>query len=125
METPAVEKKVEEPTPTLAQPQQQEPVIPETVVSESADEAETSPTVDAPKLDAIGERQDEDEAQAEPDKEEGDAPLEPEGRNEEAAEESPDNKMDAPDTREGSEHPIEMTMEDPPTETPGLLCGCI
>jgi len=117
--TPVMEQAKEETPTNTPQPEQQETVVPETVVStdESTGPAEEPTPVHAPKEEADGEQP--SEAEEKPDEDE---PMEPEARHEEAAEKASEKSEDAPDSREGTD---EMTMEDPPTETPGLLCGCI
>lgn len=56
----------------------------------------------------------------------GACPVEPEGRNEQGEGETPERRAAARDNCDGGDEiSHKMSMEDPPAEIPGLLCGCI
>lgn len=149
--TAVVENKAGEATSNVESPKKDE-IIPETVHSSDEDSVSAAkqqqppptPAKDAPKGEIPTTPRDPDgercsvpastqkttgvEGEVKEKKATGESPVEPEGRNEEAEGETPEkNSAKQSSSREGTEPEgaSKMSVEDPPEENPGLLCGCI
>lgn len=120
----------------FAQPNQDQPVVPVTVYSNSneGEDEQTSQSAEKPPPPSAADTEEAPEDRSEDaeeppreEKEEKERLREPEGRNEEAEGESAEKHV-ASLTREGTDERTDtskMSIEEPHEESTGLLCGCI